>query len=201
MKVTFTRTGERQYSISIDREHGPALLPRPAPGYDDYLPHDLAHYVIEEQFAIMLGVFGQLAAGGGGIFTPVPSERTGRVQRSARRIALAGRSDMHRSEKLVGLCVAEWERRKGHRTALPPEVDTDVATPAEVDQAVIRLDDVATRWHALQRGASLTFTWPMGLTFNAASSRRGRQDNRRANSDSARKQRQARRAGRQAFKG
>ena len=69
MRVTFTRTDVRQYAVAIEREHGPRLVARSAPGYDDLMPHDVAHYVVEEVFGIRLGVFGQLAAGGAGVFT------------------------------------------------------------------------------------------------------------------------------------
>ena len=72
MRVTFTKVDTKRYAIAIVREHGPALVPRFAPGYDDLMPHDLAHYVVEEFFGIELGVWGQLAAGGGGIFTRLP---------------------------------------------------------------------------------------------------------------------------------
>ena len=64
MRVVFTKVDAKRYSIAIEREHGPALVPRPAPGYDDLMPHDLAHYVVEEFFGIELGVSRQLAAGG-----------------------------------------------------------------------------------------------------------------------------------------
>ena len=119
MRVTFTRTGTRQYAVAIEREHGPRLVPRSAPGYDDLMPHDLAHYLVEETFGIRLGVFGQLAAGGAGVFTPASADRTVRVRRSEHRIAAAGRPDMGRSERLVYLCVSQWQRRTGLSTQRP----------------------------------------------------------------------------------
>jgi hypothetical protein len=46
---------------------------------------------------------------------------------------------------------------------------------ADTLQGVVRrMDKVARRWHALQRGGSLTFRWPSHLTFDASKSRRGR---------------------------
>ena len=56
MKVTFTKVDVKRYEITIVREHGPALLPRYGPGYDDLMPHDLAHYLVEESYGIELGV-------------------------------------------------------------------------------------------------------------------------------------------------
>jgi hypothetical protein len=174
MQVTFTRAGQRRYSVAIVREHGPRLQPRLAPGYDDLMPHDLAHFVVEEQFGIALGVFGQLAAGGAGIFAPAPADRAGRTRRSAHRISLAGRDDMRRSEALAWLCVSEWQRRAGRRASLPSDADASAVPPADLDRAVRRLDEVSSRWQALAVGESLTLTWPERLTFNAAGSRRGR---------------------------
>lgn len=160
MEVTFTKAAHQRYTITVEREHGPALLPRFGPGYDDRMPHDLAHYVVEEYFEIELGVWGQLAAGGGGMFTPAPEDNTLGYQRRVRRIGTVGRDDMARSERLVAQTVAAWRRGK----------DRD---------EVGRLDEVAARWHALQTGGSITFAWPRHLTFDAAGSHRGRRTSRR----------------------
>jgi hypothetical protein len=74
------------------------------------MPHDLAHYLVEEYFEIELGVWGQLAAGGGGIFMPAPEDNSLRYQRRAARIGAIGREDMQRSERFVGITVAAWEQ-------------------------------------------------------------------------------------------
>jgi len=160
--------------VAIEREHGPRLVPRAAPGYDDLMPHDLAHYLVEEAFGIPLGVFGQLAAGGAGVFTPAAADRTARVRRSERRIAVAGRSDMGRSERLVHLCVSEWKRRSGLLAALPAGVDAGPVTAPELDRAVARLEQVSRRWRVLPVGGSLTLEWPRELAFDPAGSSLGR---------------------------
>jgi hypothetical protein len=36
----------------------------PAPGYDPRLPHDAAHFIVENELEITGAIFGQLAAGG-----------------------------------------------------------------------------------------------------------------------------------------
>jgi hypothetical protein len=174
VRVRFTKSSGRRYLVTIERARGPQLEPRFAPGYDDRMPHDLAHYLIEEQFGIKLGIFGQLAAGGGGIFAPAPADRTGRSRRSATRLGRAGRTDKQRSEGLVYRCVSEWELRTGRRRSLPPLADASTTTPAELDRAVGRLEDVAQRWYPLLPGQSLTFTWPKSCTINPASSHEGR---------------------------
>jgi hypothetical protein len=178
MKVTFTKVDDKRYSIAIERESGPALVPRPGPGYEDLMPHDLAHYLVEEYFEIELGVWGQLAAGGGGIFTPAPEANTLRYQRRGKRIAAIGCEDMARSEQLVVVIVSAWERsidRIKHQTR-EFLIDIDADT---LQGAVRRMDEVARRWQALPHGASLTFTWPSRPTFVASKSHRGRRGDKR----------------------
>ncbi len=177
MKVTFSKVDDKRYTVAIEREHGPALVPRFGPGYDDLMPHDLAHYIVEEYFEIELGVWGQLAAGGDGIFTPAPEDRSVRHRRRGARIGAIGRDDMARSEQLVVFTVAAWERsidRVKHQVRqFPIEVDA-----ASLHGAVRRMDEVARRWQAREHGGSLTFTWPRRLTFDVSKSRRGRRDAR-----------------------
>lgn len=178
MKVTFTKVDDKRYFVAIDREKGPALVPRPGPGYDDLMPHDLAHYLVEEYFEIELGVWGQLAAGGGGIFAPAPEGNTWKYRQRGQRIGAIGREDMARSEQLVVITVSAWERsidRIKHQTRESP-IDVEADT---LHGAVRRMDEVARRWQALQHGASLTFTWPTFLTFDASKSRRGRRGDKR----------------------
>ena len=188
MQVSFTKTDARRYSIAIEREHGPALVPRFAPGYDDRMPHDLAHYVVEEYFQIELGVWGQLAAGGGGIFAPAPEDNSLLYQRRSQRIGALGRADMARSEQLVLVTVVTWERSidrvKNQVRPFAIEVDADA-----LRGAVDRMDEVAGRWQALQPGGSLTFAWPRHLTFDASKSRRGRRHADRAIGGSGRRTR------------
>ncbi len=182
MRVTFTKVDGKRYRLAIEREHGPDLVPRFAPGYDDLMPHDLAHYVVEEQFEIELGVFGQLAAGGRGIFNPAPSDDSVRYQRTSARIATIGRDDMARSEQLVVLAVAEWERSIGREKHQRRDFLGEVE-PEQLQATIRRLGAEARRWRALQYGASLTFEWPKTLTFDAAKSHRGRRRSQRTVSE------------------
>jgi hypothetical protein len=165
MRVTFTKSGGRRYAVAFDREHGPPLVPRHAPGYDDLMPHDLAHFVVEEELGIRLGVFGQLAAGGSGVFRPAPEDDTTRVRRTARRIAAIGRDDMLRSEHLSWVCEAAWRGSAA-------DVDADVA------RVVRRLDELSARWVALGVGGSLVLEWPERLTVDVGRSPQGRKVSR-----------------------
>src|SRR3546814_20352339 len=64
MKGHFIRSGERRYSVRVERADAPTLVMDPAPGFDRDLPHDLVHFVVEGVLGLKAGVFGQIAAGG-----------------------------------------------------------------------------------------------------------------------------------------
>jgi hypothetical protein len=176
MEVTFTKAGRRRYAVAIERQCGPPLVPRFGPGFDVLMPHDLAHFLVEEYFGIELGVWGQLAAGGGGIVHPVPRDNSLRYRRRAHRIAHVGRDDMRRSEHLVAMSVAAWERAIGRvkrQNRRQDEVD-----PGDLEGIVLRLSEVADRWRALPPGGSLTLEWPRGVAFDGSRSHRGRRATR-----------------------
>jgi hypothetical protein len=168
MKVTFTKMDSAAYTVAITRANGPASAPRQAPGYDAHMPHDLAHFLIEEQFGIRLGIFGQLAAGGDDAFAPGRRDRSGRRRHRAHRLADTARSDMERSERLVALCRPLWEARAGRTPTTPAVIDMTLASAFDVDRAIARLDEVSARWAALMPGESIALDWPANLVLNPA---------------------------------
>jgi hypothetical protein len=173
MEVTFTKVDDRRYLVAIERQLGPPLVPRFGPGFDELMPHDIAHFLVEEYFGIELGVWGQLAAGGGGIFFPVPEDNSLGYRRRAQRIGHAGRADMQRSERLVVITVAAWEQAIGRVEHVPSPCQNEV-DPRALEGAVRRLSEVADRWGALPSGGSITLEWPRRLTFDGSKSHRGR---------------------------
>ena len=52
MKVTFTKEGPRRYSVYVSRERYVDLRCGSI-GYDDWLPHDLLHFVAEAESCLM----------------------------------------------------------------------------------------------------------------------------------------------------
>ena len=65
MRVIFKRTGARRYAVILSRPGRAEQRLEPAPGYDDDIPHDLVHYVVEAELRLADGVFGRAAKGGG----------------------------------------------------------------------------------------------------------------------------------------
>ena len=141
--------------------------------------HDaaFAHFLVEEYFGIELGVWGQLAAGGGGIFFPVPQNNSLRYRRRAQRIGHVGRVDMQRSERLVAISVAAWEEGIG-RVKHVPSPGQDDLDRGDLEGVVRRLSEVADRWGALPPGGFVTLEWPRGVAFPGSRSHRGRRATR-----------------------
>lgn len=181
MDVVFTRTGERRYGLTILAPGAPLRGADPAPGYDDYIPHDLVHYVIEAELKMSGGLYGRAAAGGGCFLlleeTPQRRGRRRRQRQLQRREAHlrekdhAGSADMARSERLAALCDMAWRLRRSPKGQPPPWVPKQEISAEDreaVERVVARLDEIAPLWNSLKIGESLTFTWPNPLPVQAA---------------------------------
>ena len=162
MQVTFARIDQRRYAIAMKRDGprdiGPDLPFWPGPG-SGQVPHDLVHFIVEEQLGLRLGIFGQAAAGGG-MKAFVTVERTGTARRRSERLRIAGRPDMRRSEK-VASCV-------GTGGLLRPDLDQVIGNPVIARAFRHRLEQVLGDWERVPIGGFLTLTWPMELTVRHA---------------------------------
>jgi hypothetical protein len=163
MLVHFLKSGRRHYGVLVERTSGPAVIVEPAPGYDDFLPHDLLHFVAEAEWGLDGAVFGQLAAGGDpGLFVPVDEELLAKWLRS-RKLRRKSRTGGRRSEAISAVLDAAWRARTG-RASLTEDWDVRLAAarvePKRLEAVLATLDDLARRWHRLQIGGSLTLEWP-----------------------------------------
>lgn len=170
MHVAFRRTGVRRYATVVTVPgHAPRALD-PAPGYDDDIPHDLVHYVVEAELGLRYGVYGS-AARGGGTFIATSQEDTrprerAREQRRQRRRERSLRArdasgEMARSERLAASCDVTFRRQHGKRpdpAREPPVVAAEDA--ADVERVVARLDAIAPLWRELPVNGELVFDWP-----------------------------------------
>lgn len=170
--VSFKRTGERRYAVIVAVPGGPALAADPAPGYDDDIPHDLVHYIVEAELRLTNGVYGRAARGAGTFIMTAerdvtPRERS-RLQRKQlkRERALRSRGgvaevEMATSERVAALSDIAWRRKAGQRPdglrAVPSQRPEDAPHVARV---VARLDALAPLWRALPVGGELVFDWP-----------------------------------------
>lgn len=168
MRVTFRKTHRRGYAVDIAREHGEDLTMDPAPGYDDLLPHDLVHLLVEKRWELRDGIYGDLAAGGNaGTFRLAetrPADETTRERTRKARRAQRSRSgaDMGRSEHLAGVVHARWNVWK-HGSPLPdwyaPAMAASGATEAEILAALDEADELAARWQRVEVGRGMSVDW------------------------------------------
>ena len=56
MDVVFRRTGARRYAVNVHVTGRPLQVMDPAPGFDDHIPHDLVHYVVEAELRLFAGL-------------------------------------------------------------------------------------------------------------------------------------------------
>jgi hypothetical protein len=177
MNVAFKRTGTRRYAVIVRGGGEPARALDPAPGYDDDIPHDLVHYVVEAELGLTEGVYGRAARGAGSFITTAqqdvsPRERARKHRKQQKREQALGAHDarhgaqMARSERLAALCDVAWRRKHGQRAdpgRSPPVLPAEDA--GDVARVVARLDALAPLWRALLVDEELVFEWP-GLTPN-----------------------------------
>jgi hypothetical protein len=184
MKVHFIRSGERRYSMRIERADGPALVMDPAPGFDPDLPHDLVHFVVEAALGLKTGVFGQIAAGGNAgsfrIETADGEMSAKERQRAVRKQVVKGTKlvktqgrEGELSELAAFLFDIDWrsgsrpdsaaqraalgEAERARQTLGADErARIDAARP-KVFEAFERLSD---RWRTLRPGEALVLEWP-----------------------------------------
>ncbi|MCA0207927.1 MAG: hypothetical protein LCH74_02590 [Proteobacteria bacterium] len=183
MKVHFIRSGERRYSMRIERAGLPVLVMDPAPGFDPDLPHDMVHFVVEAALGLKTGVFGQIAAGGdagsfhveaGGALSAKEHQRAARKQvaKGAKLIKNQGREG-ELSELAAFLFDIAWRSQSrpdsaGQRAALGEAERTRASLSADerarVDaarpQVFADFERLSKAWRALPVGDALTFEWP-----------------------------------------
>ncbi len=170
MEIIFTRTGERSYTTVVVRDDRVTIR---VPSFDRpaWLPHDLAHYVVERALGLRQGFWGRVAAGA--VF-PGMTVAGGRqpphaAARSQAVIRAAGQQGTE-AEVLVGVLVDITQQRlesdgptahglvadawrSDHPEREPPRAD-------EVRQVCAALREAQEQWHDLAVGHSITVTWP-----------------------------------------
>lgn len=196
MVVVFRRVRERRYAVEARRSVFPDLEMNPAPGYDQLIPHDLMHMVVEAQLGLNRAVFGQLAAGGdAGTFHPLFTQHEtsseisrvrNRVKDRGRKLLAEGRDDCARSERATYICWQHWmsKSQSNYRKAISRDMAQqskevrDVAAGAELKQlnetklAEIckHLDELSSCWSSLKVGQSMAVRWPdLAVGYDAAS--------------------------------
>src|SRR4051812_18651117 len=86
MQVEFRKTGQRRYAVTVYRDDSTVAIMDPAPGFDPLMPHDLLHFLVEQELNITKGIFGQLVSrGSAGTFRDAPASPEKRSESRIRR--------------------------------------------------------------------------------------------------------------------
>ena len=167
MEVTFTKTGDRRYRVSVE---GPKVgsYMEPALGYHALLPHDMAHFIVENELGIDGGVFGQLAAGGtGGSFTPNhpdPRKRR-RIARRGQLRAKSNRKDGNLAERVIWLALQAWQNKVSEFPAI------DGFKAGDIKRVCQKFEAASSVWSKLAIGESMTLVWRRRATRSGRSRR------------------------------
>ena len=167
MEVKFTRTGERRYRVSVE---GPGVVSSymdPAPGYHERLPHDMAHFIVENELGINGGVFGQIAAGGS--FTPTDLTKRRKIARRRERLAHENKDDALLSERIIYIAFALWQ----NKVSEPPSIEG--FRPDDIRRVCHAFDEASAVWSKLGIGESMTLVWHGGKARTIRRSRRKEQ--------------------------
>jgi hypothetical protein len=166
----------------------------PAPGYDQLMPHDMMHLVVEARLGLTRGVFGQLAEGGdAGTFhlsiykqtTRELSRARSRLRTRGKKLLLEGRDESAQSERAAYICWHEWRNRSSvdkqrsearSMTSQARQVK-DVAGKQEllnlskrkIEEICDYLDKLSSHWSQLEVGQSMIVRWPDLAIMNADS--------------------------------
>lgn len=151
MKVTFTKTDKRRYCVSVEGTKIDSLSMTPAPGYDDRLPHDVAHFIVENELGILGGVFGQLAAGGTANTFFGDAKNLKKARKRGSEIAKANKKDALFSEHAIYAAQSRWEKHDIIPATKIPQSD--------IERLIAKFQEFADRWIKLPIGGSITLEW------------------------------------------
>jgi hypothetical protein len=172
MLVSFKRTGARRYAVIVSATGKPTLAADPAPGYDDDIPHDLVHYVVEAELQLENGVYGRAARGAGTFIATAEQDSTPRERKRQQRkqhrreqalraSGATATAELETAEQLAVLSDVAWRRKAGQQAdplRAAPVLRAQDATL--VERIVARLDTFAPLWRSLPVGGVLMFEWP-----------------------------------------
>jgi hypothetical protein len=163
MDILFVQSGHRRIATVVTRQDKVRLSVH-VYGPLDPIPHDLAHYVIEQELGLQDGFWGSVAAGAlfGGIKILAGRQRPHAAQRS-REVLAAHRQEIGVSEILVDAGLRAVKGMGLDDAPLP--IDSPlVRTRADLNRLVAQLRPalarMCARWLTIAQGATLHVVWP-----------------------------------------
>jgi hypothetical protein len=157
----------------------------PAPGFDDLMPHDMCHFIVEQILNIENAIFAQLAGNGtAGTFRNAPSESANSKNdsRQRRKAAKKGKKmvkdnleDYAKSERATYICWQNWLENSSDaelksRAKEMKENAEGVFNQMSADEKAIytkdtfarvraRMSELSEEWQNLKIGEFMTASW------------------------------------------
>ena len=185
MNVEFHKVAGRRYAVKILRENSPVLEMNPAPGFDDLMPHDMCHFIVEQVLNIENAIFGQTAKDGtAGTFRNAPSESANskndsrqrrKAARKGKKMVKENLEDCAKSERATYLCWQNWlenssdaelksraEDMKENAESIFSQMSADektVYTEAAFARVRARMSELSEEWQNLKIGEFMSVAW------------------------------------------
>lgn len=183
MKIEFIKTSERSYAVRILRENFSMLEMNPAPGFDDLMPHDLCHLIVEQAFKIENAIFGQTAKGSGTFrIQPLESSNSKSDSRQRRKAKQKGKDsvkqnqeDYLKSERATYVCWQNWlahsadSKLKQQAEEMRINAESIFSQMSWAERAVYtkenlvkvrtRMDELSNQWQNLKIGEAMSVDW------------------------------------------
>lgn len=185
MQIEFHKVAQRRYAVKILRENEDPLEMNPAPGFDDLMPHDLCHLIVEQVCKIENAIFGQIAQNGtAGTFRNSPNESSNSKNdsRQRRKAAQKGKKmvkghleDYQKSERATYICWQNWlenssdeklrkqaeEMKEGAKSIFNQMSAEEKSTYTNENLAKVReqMTELSNQWQNLKIGEFMTVDW------------------------------------------
>ena len=169
MKLTFTRLDERRYETLVTRDDGVSFHVKGI-GHMFAIPHDLAHFAIEEALHLRRGFWGSVAEGA--VFpsmTHVAGRRKPRAASRSAEVLKANRGHIGESELLVSIFNGAIEQGCREDSAVLrqrlneywyPVADRQCGiTAAAISDVFASWRRMWRAWHSLPIGGTLDLVW------------------------------------------
>lgn len=185
MQIEFHKVAQRRYAVKILREKLPVLEMNPAPGFDDLMPHDMCHLIVEQVLNIENAIFGQLKKNGNaGTFRNAPNEafNSKNDSRQRRKAAQKGKKmvkenieDYQKSERATYICWQNWlensddENLRKQAEEMKPNADSIFRQMSAEEKAIYskenlakvreKITELSNEWKNLKVGEFMTVDW------------------------------------------
>lgn len=165
------RLDERRYETVITRSDGVTYLVKGV-GHMAAIPHDLAHFAVEQGLGIRQGFWGSVADGAVfGSLTHVTGRRKPRAAERSKEVLKANKDELTATEILVGLFNQALEEGLGPESPVlrdrlrryiwtPPGQPPRQFTESEVAAVCAGWQRMLDLWQELPVGGTMEFHWP-----------------------------------------